>query len=446
MQKISFFTVKKTKIKTIILICLILLLFARVIQEYIFWENFDENKTIRFKFILIEKNDNCRFLQNNYAFLLKNCHSYQTGSEFALIGRLDKGSDSGFFSFKKIDIVEFSLTTKSSDSVMNWFAHAKIMAAQLRTSLIQSIIGYFPSTYFNLMIAMIFGIKSDGLKSLDQYFKITGMQHVVAVSGFNITMIAMLTLPITARFERFKSLLIWTILVGGYVLMTDLSVSVIRALLMGFLKKSGGWIGQRNYHNLIILTMTSSILLIIKPSFLASASFQLSVSATLGIVLFMPLFNINDPIRESVEKFSLIRFCQESILTTMSAQAFTLPIILLHFSQISLISVVANLSLLWLTPIITVGGLAFLIIGGILHQLLFLHSIINILALFIYMPIKAFIVILSYLAQFSGLFFSDIKFSLSHLLVSWLVVFALYLILREIHDKNYKKNNPVYNI
>ena len=97
-------------------------------------------------------------------------------------------------------------------------------------------------------------------------------------------------------------------------------------------------------------------MLVLYPPWLTDVSFQLSVLATLGIVLFGTK-RIVIPGQARNDKLKLIWLIVEpNLRITLAAQVFTIPLIFLHFHRISLISPLANLFIGWTISPLTILG------------------------------------------------------------------------------------------
>jgi len=125
----------------------------------------------------------------------------------------------------------------------------------------------------------------------------------------------------------------------------------------------------------------------------------------------------------------------ESFWTTIMAQSFALPVILFQFGELSLVSLVANTFLLWLTPIITVYGV---FLSGVI--LILPLSIGKILAWPLEVLLTFFVGGLSYFAQFDQFYFSDISFNLPLVATWWVVVCLIWFYLKK-KDAQTKNNS-----
>lgn len=214
-----------------------------------------------------------------------------------------------------------------------------------------------PSPFSSLAEGIVLGTKNNFDSSFYEALKSTGTLHVVVASGTNISLIGGLFLqllsPITGRRIALLSSLsfIWI-----YVFFIGFDAPIIRAALMGSLVFTAQAFGRESMA-LRTLLITGIVMLFINPLWLFDLGFQLSFTATAGILLFSQKF---------LQITALMRFLPQvfktDLATTLAAQVFVVPILFLNFGQISYLSPLVNMFVLWTVPIILVGGM----IGGIL--------------------------------------------------------------------------------
>ena len=126
------------------------------------------------------------------------------------------------------------------------------------------------------------------------------------------------------------------IITGLYVILTGAAFSSIRAFIMLSICNLALKF-RKNNNSLSSLLISAIIILIRKPYAIFSLGFQLSYMAVLGILLFSKWI--------SRKLFLFPKFIRSNIVISLSAQIFTLPIIILHFNKVSILSIIANLFL-----------------------------------------------------------------------------------------------------
>lgn len=178
-------------------------------------------------------------------------------------------------------------------------------------------------------------------------FRAAGLAHIVAVSGYNISVIAgyFLLLGIAAFLPRQKAVLVALVGTVAFVFVSGAPPSAIRAVGMAGALMLSWWLGRR-YLSVWAVLFAASFMLLWNPLLLRyDLGFILSFLATLGIVFLSPVFGrIIAPIRHG-------KFFIEALLLTIAAELFILPIIFMNFGMFSLATFPANAILLPLVPI-----------------------------------------------------------------------------------------------
>ena len=211
----------------------------------------------------------------------------------------------------------------------------------------------FPDPEGSYLKGLILGGSKRMTKDLNDAFSKTGTTHTVAVSGYNVTIVAAFLMWVGIFLGLWRQQVFSFALVGIvlFVLMTGAPSSAVRAGIMGSLviwaMKEGRLANSQN-----AILLAAGAMLAINPLLLRyDAGFQLSFLATLGIIYLYPLFE---------KKFfeGEQNILKETILMTVAAQVFVLPVILANFQKLSVISPLANLLILPAIPYIMLGGFA----------------------------------------------------------------------------------------
>ncbi len=234
----------------------------------------------------------------------------------------------------------------------------------LNTRLSAAIYQLFPDPEASLLAGILLGNDNGLSQNLQDAFRDTGTTHIIAISGFNIAIIAGIFITLFSRlFGTQRGTIAALIAIAIYTLLVGASASVMRAAFMGSLGLIGHQIGRRTAA-LNTLAVVAGVMTFLDPHVPWDVGFQLSFAATLGLVLYA------QPLANWAEKW-LIRWVGKStasqiiaplsdaVLLTLAAQITTLPVIAYHFERISLISLIANPFILPAQPAVMIlGGLA----------------------------------------------------------------------------------------
>ena len=244
----------------------------------------------------------------------------------------------------------------------------------------------------SLLNGILFGIRASFPGYLYQSLIDTGTLHIIALSGMNISILANLVAKTSVVLGRKASSIITISLIVLFILFVGPSPSVVRAAIMGSLSLISVYFG-RQYWALLSLFLASGIMLIPNISLINNISFQLSFLATLGIILAGK--KLQRQIKKGL-KNRLISFLKDNLYLTLSAQIFTLPVILINFRRLSLIAPIANLSVGWVIQPIMILGFITSIMGWIWLPL----GIIP--AWFTWVPLTYLITVVNLLAKIPG--------------------------------------------
>jgi ComEC/Rec2-related protein len=204
----------------------------------------------------------------------------------------------------------------------------------------------------SLSQGLVLGDDSGFNDEIKKIFQRQGLSHIVAVSGFNITIIILVSAWFSQKLGMSFSWQIWFQLIFTFIFiwLVGFSPSVLRAGAMSYvliLAKSLG----RKCHPVRALFIGSLILLSLNPLFLFSVSFQLSFLATLGLLLGWEILpdwsslNGNFLSKLKSEVFSVVN-------STLMASLWTVPVLINTFGFFNPFSSVSNALVLPLIPIL----------------------------------------------------------------------------------------------
>ena len=212
---------------------------------------------------------------------------------------------------------------------------------------------WIPADSAALISAMLLG-DTTRLSDADRdAFAAAGVSHLLAVSGLHVALLAGLLFPHRRRFAH-AALAVQAGVIVGYMLVTGLPVSVLRAGLVFLLAILGHWFLQPV--DLLTSTGAAALLLGLQNAYMpCDLGFQLSFCAVLGVQCAAALAN---PLKSRLPKriFKLI----SAAMTAALASLFTLPILVAHGMTISAVGILGNLLTLPLMRYLLLLGLAVL--------------------------------------------------------------------------------------
>jgi ComEC/Rec2-related protein len=233
------------------------------------------------------------------------------------------------------------------------------LIAFVRSTVTELFTGALPETSASLLMGIVFGIKQGMPEEFKDALRQVGVFHVVAASGMNVTLVAGAFMGIFGLFLKRQAALILSIMgIFFYAVLAGLEPSIVRASIMGSIIFISGILGRQNFA-LWTLALTGYLMLFWDPGLLTDIGFQLSFLATLGILVVKPVLpqlfgGMNRS--EKSEKSQNDNMVIEDVKTTLAAQLATLPVLLSAFGQVSFLSVIANMFVLWTIPVLMVIG------------------------------------------------------------------------------------------
>ena len=225
----------------------------------------------------------------------------------------------------------------------------------------------FPDPESSLLAGILLGVDTGLTRELQQAFKNTGTAHIIAISGFNISIIAGIFFAFFSRFfgER-RGAVVAILGIALYTFVVGADAAVVRAAIMGSLALFAKQVGRRQFA-LNTLLAVALVMNLWNPLLIWDVGFQLSFFATLGLILYAdPFSQFADRVLRGIFPASAAeRFAElfsEFVLLTLAAQLTTIPIMAYHFQRISLVSFIANPFILPAQPAVMIlGGLSVLL-------------------------------------------------------------------------------------
>ncbi len=208
----------------------------------------------------------------------------------------------------------------------------------------------FPEPHASFMAGLLTGTRRGIPENLTTIFNITGLTHIVAISGYNITIVIVFIgsllfwLPPRIRFyPAVGAIVLFTLFVGA-------GAAVVRAAIMGILGLLALQMNRIGTARLSLL-WAAFFMVVWNPKILwYDAGFQLSFLAVIGLMELSPLLG---PLFRRVPETFAIR---ESLQMTVAAQIAAVPLVAMLFGRVSLIAPVANLLVAPLIPLAMIFG------------------------------------------------------------------------------------------
>lgn len=233
---------------------------------------------------------------------------------------------------------------------------ARMLAIVRRTSL-ERFNALWPGDVGGLVAGILVGARGSFSQDLVATMQTTGLMHIVAVSGSNMTILINAVLAITVMLAMRWRVILATIILIAFTFFVGPSGAVVRACMMGIIAMVAKLYARPATAFLCLIYAAACMLTFSPLDLLYDIGFQLSFLAVLGLLWGDP------PLVPWFAKWpGMIR---DELRTTMAAILWTTPISLLYFGKISLVAPLANLLVPPSIPLLMLGGFITFIVSWI---------------------------------------------------------------------------------
>lgn len=234
---------------------------------------------------------------------------------------------------------------------------------QLGMALRQEIRAVFPEDGAAFLLALLTGDKTEYYLDDALYcsMSISGLAHVVAVSGMHVSFLVAFLQLILGKNRR--SSLLCIMIIWIFVVMSGSSPSAVRAGFMLTVYLIAPIVHREN-DRLTTLSFALAAILAQNPFACGSVSLQLSFAAIAGIFLFtQPIFDYIDTHTPDFGRAKL--YINGALSNSVAVSVLTVPLSAVHFGYVGLLSPIANIMCLWAISVLFVGGYLICFLGFI---------------------------------------------------------------------------------
>ncbi len=353
--------------------------------------------------------------------------NYFYGDELKITGKIKSPQDFENFSFlasykdylaksKIYSIMYYSkIETLDKQKIQNnnFFENSQIKILLLKDKLRNSIYQNLSPPQSLILGSMILGDKAKISEQWKEKLNITGLRHITCISGMHIAILAEI-LMLSGLFLglwREQTFYFTIALLILFIIMIGFQASAIRAGIMIGIFLFAQKIGRTRTADRAIV-FAGVLMLAFNPLLLKSdIGFQLSFLAVLGIIYLTPFF-------ENCFKFIPIKFLRIIMSVSLSAQVFTLPILVYNFGYVSVVGIFTNMLVIPILPFILIFGFL-LSFAGIFSSFLAL-----IFSLPCYFLLFYLILIIEKFSNFSYSYIS-LNISFNQFLLFYLILFLI---------------------
>lgn len=250
----------------------------------------------------------------------------------------------GYLHAKKVTyMVQFAeVTVVSHDN------GSRIIASvfKFKHAFMQRIEQYLPEPHAGLSEGLLLGVKRALGEELELAFRKTGIIHIVVLSGYNIMLVVVfVTFILGVIIPRNMHLVFGLCAIVLFAIMVGLSSTVVRASIMASLALVAKTT-NRTYMVTRALLLSGVLMLVLNPYLLAfDTGFQLSFTATLGLILLAP------HLEAKLQFVPALVGARGFLTATLATQIFVLPVLLYQIGEFSVVSVLVNVLVLPMVPV-----------------------------------------------------------------------------------------------
>ena len=331
----------------------------------------DKYTNLRLKVSKVDTGDSELSVYGLILVRVSNNQTFKYGDVLRLRGKLKTPPENEDFSYRDYLAAQdvHSYMTSAEVTVLPGQGGNPIVAAlyAFKQRSLDNIYRMFPDPESSLLAGILLGVDTGLTDKLQQAFKNTGTAHIIAISGFNMSIIAGIFFAFFSRFLGDRRGAAFAILgIALYTFIVGADAAVVRAAVMGSLALLARQVGRRQMA-LNTLLAVAAVMCAVNPLYVWDVGFQLSFFATLGLILYATPFSefANQIITRYLPASTgekLAELFSEFVLLTLAAQVTTIPTMAYHFQRISLVSFIANPFILPPQPAVMIlGGLAVLV-------------------------------------------------------------------------------------
>jgi ComEC/Rec2-related protein len=199
----------------------------------------------------------------------------------------------------------------------------------------------------SLLAGILFGQDRRLEKEFEEKTRITGVSHITAASGYNITILVIAVNKFLFFLPKKVKILLSLGIIWCFALLSGLSSSIIRACIMSSLSLMAVFFGRESVVH-ITTPLVCLIFVFLDPLIILDVGFALSVSAILGLTYLLPIFEegkeavIKGLTKKGKDSGLKLQFLDDYILPTLSCTISTLPVSVFNFKTLSVWSLPVN--------------------------------------------------------------------------------------------------------
>ncbi len=193
-------------------------------------------------------------------------------------------------------------------------------------------------------LGLLLGQRSELPDDTNDALRIAGLTHIVAVSGYNLTILVRFASRLRAKKSRYQSLVLSLVLIGLFLLFTGFSASIVRASIVSVLSLTAWYFGRR-INAIVVLLVSAAATALWNPAYVwRDIGWYLSFLAFFGVLILAPL------LLNKISKRKKPSIIVQLVVEAFSAQILVLPYSLYLFGVLPTYGLLANILVVPLVP------------------------------------------------------------------------------------------------
>lgn len=271
------------------------------------------------------------------------------GDTVQVTGKLypTRGNNQASISFAKLEVL----------------AHGSSPIDELRRKFGAGLQSALPEPLASLGLGLLIGQRSTLPADVSEVLLTVGLTHIIAVSGYNLTIIVEVVRRLTGKRSKFQTMAACVLLIAVFLLITGNSPSIVRASIISLLGL-GAWYYGRTIKPMVLLLAAGAMSVLVNPMYLwGNVSWYLSFLAFYGVLVVAPL------VMKRLYGKRQPKLIGQIIIESSCAQIMTVPYVLYIFGHISFVALLANVLVVALVPLAMllclISGLAGMVLTAI---------------------------------------------------------------------------------
>jgi ComEC/Rec2-related protein len=224
-------------------------------------------------------------------------------------------------------------------------SRSKSFIENVRLRFVAGMTSALPEPQASFGLGLLIGQRTTLPDQVQDNLSAVGLTHIIAVSGYNLTILIVAVRRFRGRLSKYQITVLSLLLMGGFILVTGFSASIVRAAIVSTLSLAA-WYYGRNFRPFLLLMIAAAGTALWSPLYIWSdIGWYLSFLAFYGVLVLVPLV-----MGKLYTGRKQPRALTMTLLETVAAQLMTAPLILYIFGEFSAVAIISNLLVVPLVP------------------------------------------------------------------------------------------------